>query len=151
MTGARAFVDTNVLIYSHDTSNPIKQERARVVIGDLWRTGHGCVSIQILQELFVTLIRKAPEPLTAIHAAEAVRDVARWTVHSPVPEDVLAAIDLRQRAQISFWDAMILRSAAALGCSVLYTEDLNAGQRYDGVEVVNPFAGASNGAGELAP
>jgi predicted nucleic acid-binding protein len=52
---------------------------------------------------------------------------------------VLAAIELHERASLSFWDAMILRSAASLGCGTLYTEDLNAGQSYDGVVVKNPF------------
>jgi len=60
-------------------------------------------------------------------------------VHEPQPSDVIAAIDVSDRYRISFWHAMIVRSAAALGCDVLYTEDLNAGQRYDGVLVVDPF------------
>lgn len=60
--------------------------------------------------------------------------------HAPTGQDVLAAIDVAGRYEISFWDAMIVRSASALGCEVLYTEDLNAGQEYDGVLVVDPFA-----------
>ena len=98
------------------------------------------VSIQVLQELFVTLTRKLPRPLDGDAAESAVEDFALWTVHAPAAGDVLAAIRLHDRHRIPFWDAMIVRSAAQLGCDVLYSEDLSAGQRYDGVLVVDPFA-----------
>ena len=58
---------------------------------------------------------------------------------SPGPNAVRAAIDIHQRTGASFWDAMILRSAQELGCQILYSEDLNAGQEYEGVEVRTPF------------
>ena len=73
-------------------------------------------------------------------AESAVEDFALRTVHAPAAGDVLAAIRLHDRHRIPFWDAMIVRSAAQLGCDVLYSEDLSAGQRYDGVLVVDPFA-----------
>lgn len=136
----RAFVDTNVLVYAHDATAGSKRETAVALVERLWDSGHGCVSIQVLQELFVTLTRKLPHPLQAEASTNAVEDFARWTVHAPVVEDVLAAIRLHERHGISFWDAMIVQSAAQLGCDVLYSEDLNAGQRYDGVLVVDPFA-----------
>ena len=60
-------------------------------------------------------------------------------MHTPTAPDVLAAVDLHERYQISFWDAMILQSAARRGCQVVWSEDLNAGQTYQGVRVVNPF------------
>ena len=60
-------------------------------------------------------------------------------LHVPAADDILAAIGIHQRTGISFWDAMIVRSAAALGCDTILSEDLNAGQRYDGVLVVDPF------------
>jgi predicted nucleic acid-binding protein len=136
----RAFVDTNVLVYAHDETAGPKRSTAGALVGRLWESGHGCVSIQVLQELFVTLTGKLPRSLDADAATNAVEDFARWTVHAPGTEDVLAAIRLHERHHISFWDAMIIRSAGQLGCDVLYTEDLNAGQQYDGVKVVNPFA-----------
>ena len=95
--------------------------------------------MQVLQELFVNLTRKVPKPLSAREAAVLVEDLFAWTVHSPGPRDVLYAIELHERAGVSFWDAMILTSARSLGCRVLYSEDLSAGQSYDGVLVVNPF------------
>lgn len=137
----RAFVDSNVLVYAHDEGSGEKFDRAQALVRRLWDDRTACVSVQVLQELFVTLTRKLPTPVDPAEARAAVEDFARWTVHRPGPVDVLAAIDISERARISFWDAMIVQSSIALGCDVLYSEDLNAGQRYDGVVVVDPFAG----------
>jgi predicted nucleic acid-binding protein len=93
----------------------------------------------VLQEFFVTTTRKIPKPLDAPAAAQIVGDLAHWHVHTPAADDVLAAIDIHQRAGTSFWDAMILRSAKELGCQVLHSEDLNPGQEYDSVLLRNPF------------
>jgi predicted nucleic acid-binding protein len=76
--------------------------------------------------------------------AEAlIEDLSAWTVHSPGVRDVLYAIELHERMDVSFWDAMILTSANSVGCRVLYSEDLGAGQNYNGVLVVNPFDATS--------
>lgn len=94
----------------------------------------------MLQELFVTLTRKLVRPLEPDAARQVAQTMSHWVVHSPGVEDVDAAIGLHERHRISFWDAMIVQSVVALGCDVLYSEDLNAGQRYDGVLVVDPFS-----------
>jgi predicted nucleic acid-binding protein len=134
------FVDTNALVYAHDTSAGPKRAAATVLVERLWESGHGCVSIQVLQELFVTLTRKLPRPIDTNTAEKAVEDLSSWTVHARGADDVLGAIRIHERYRISFWDAMVVRSAAALGCDTQLSEDLNAGQRYDGVLVVDPFA-----------
>jgi predicted nucleic acid-binding protein len=138
---ARAFVDTNVLVYAYDAASGEKHRRARALLEELLDSRRGCVSVQVLQELYVTLTRRVSSPLDSRTAGAVVGAFATWTTHAPAAEDVLAAIELHERAQISFWDAMIVRSASALDCEVLFTEDLNAGQQYDGVLVVDPFAG----------
>ncbi len=137
---ARAFVDTNVLVYAHDESAGPKRHVGERLLEGLWGDGGGCVSIQVLQELFVTLTRKIPALLDLEAARNVVQDFTKWTVHAPDADDVVAAIRLHERDRISFWDAMIVQSAATLGCDMLYSEDLNAGQRYEGVLVVNPFS-----------
>lgn len=136
----RAFVDTNILVYAHDETAGPKREAARAIVEQLWESGRGCISVQVLQELFVTLTQKLPSPLDRPTATRVVEDFAEWTVHAPVADDVLRAIRFQGRHRTSFWDAMIVQSASQLGCDLLYSEDLNAGQRYDGVLVVNPFA-----------
>lgn len=141
--GGRRFVDSNLFVYAHDASAGRKREVARDLIAGLWESRSGCLSVQVLQELFVNLTRKVPKPLPARDAATLVEDLSAWRVHSPGPRDVLAAIEFHEKTGVSFWDAMILTSARSLGCRVLYSEDLNAGQSYDGVLVVNPFETAA--------
>lgn len=143
MSGNRRFVDTNILVYAHDTSAGVKQERARALLEELWDTRDGCLSVQILQEFFVNVTRKIPKPLDAAAAKEIIADLSRWRVHVPAPDDVLGAIGLHQRTGISFWDAMMIRSAVEIGCEVVYSEDLNHGQLYDSTRVENPFLDAS--------
>jgi predicted nucleic acid-binding protein len=137
--GERRFVDTNLFVYAHDESAGRKREIARDLITGLWESRSGCASVQVMQELFVNLTRKVPKPLCAREAAALIEDLSAWTVHSPGVRDVLYAIELHELMDVSFWDAMILTSANSLGCRVLYSEDLSAGQTYDGVLVVNPF------------
>jgi predicted nucleic acid-binding protein len=134
------FVDSNVLVYAHDDTAGAKFVRAQALLADLWRSGRGRLSIQVLQEFFVTTTRKVRRPVESEAAEKAVSYLGRWTLHRPDVKDVLAAIDGHRRHRISFWDAMILHSAAELGCSVIWSEDLGDGQTYDGVRVVNPFA-----------
>ncbi len=133
------FIDTNILIYAFDTSTGEKHKKASVLIQDLWRGENGCISIQVLQEFYVNATRKAPNVLDPLKAATAIRDFSSWKVHRPDTEDVLAAITIQQRYQISFWDAMIIHSAQETNCQTLWTEDLSDGQDYGGVRVDNPF------------
>ena len=139
MSGNRQFVDTNILVYAHDVTAGDKHSRARALVEELWGTRQGCLSVQVLQEFFVTTTRKIPKPLEAQAAAQIIDDLAHWHVHTPGVTDVRAAIDIHRRTGASFWDAMILRSAQELRCHILHTDDLSAGQQYDGVEVRNPF------------
>jgi|SRR5579875_1320751 predicted nucleic acid-binding protein len=140
MSGNRSFVDSNVLVYAHDATAGDKRDRAHALLAELWESREGCLSVQVLQEFFVTVTRKIPKPLDTDSAAQAIADFSRWRVHSPDASDVLGAIDIHRRQKISFWDGMIVRSAARLGCAKLYSEDLSPGQDYEGVEVRNPFA-----------
>ena len=139
MSGDRQFIDTNVLVYAHDVTAGGKHDRARALVEELWITREGCLSVQVLQEFFVTTTRKIPKPLEPAAAMRIIEDLARWHVHAPAAADVIAATDIHQQAGTSFWDAMILRSADELGCAILHSEDLNPGQAYAGVRVRNPF------------
>jgi predicted nucleic acid-binding protein len=134
------FVDTNILVYAHDSSGGAKADRARRVLEGLWETASGCVSVQVLQEFFVTVTRKVPHPLTASRASAIVENLTGWRVHSPKAEDVLAAIEIHTRRRISFWDALIVRSAVQLGCRQILSEDLSPGPVQAGLSVRNPLA-----------
>lgn len=94
---------------------------------------------RLSEEFFVTITRKVPHPLDPAAAESLLRELSTWTVFAPETRDVLAAIALHRRAGIAFRDAMILHSATELGCDVVWSEDLNAGQVYGGVTVRSPF------------
>jgi len=133
------FVDTNILIYAHDRSAGGKHTRAGELIQDLWRSGSGCLSVQVLQEFYVNVTQKVPKPLPPEVAGQIIADLSVWQVHRPGVADILDAIRLQGRYQLSFWDAMIVASAIQLGCQTIWSEDLNPGQVYDQVTVASPF------------
>lgn len=134
----REFVDTNLLIYAHDRTATSKRPVANRLIHRLWASGGGCLSVQVLQEFYVNCTRKLG--LSTREAEAQVDHLSAWRVHSPAAADVIGAIHLHRRHGISFWDAMIVQSASRLGCEILWTEDLNAEQEFEGVRVKNPFA-----------
>jgi len=133
------FVDTNVLVYAHDRSAGRKHEIAKELVKRLWESRQGCLSVQVLQEFYVTVTRKVAQPIQPEEAAVLIRDLSYWRIHTPTAQDVLSAIDLQTYYRISFWDAMVIHSALCLGCGVIWSEDLSDGQMYHQVTVKNPF------------
>ena len=134
------FVDTNVLVYAFDASAGRKHFAARALLERLWNERMGCLSIQVLQEFFVTITHKVVNRLSVDEAAARIHEFTVWNVFSPDSNDVLAAIALHKKAQLSFWDAMVVHAAAEIGCRILWTEDMSSGQILEGVEIRNPFA-----------
>jgi predicted nucleic acid-binding protein len=134
------FVDTNILMYAHDTSAGAKHERAKALLEELWRDRSGVVSTQVLQELAVNLRRKTAKPLDAKATREVVADYLTWQVVVNRGESILEALDLEERYQISFWDALVVHAAQSAGTKVLYSEDLSDGQHYGPLRVINPFS-----------
>lgn len=136
---ARCFVDTNILMYAHDTSAGAKHARAKAVIEDLWRDRSGVISTQVLQELSVNLRRKSGRPLDLKATREIVTDYLSWEVVVNTGESILEALEIEARYRISFWDALVIQAAETAGAPVLYSEDLSDGQMYGTVRVVNPL------------
>ena len=134
---ARSFFDTNVLIYADDKAAPAKQRKAVNLVAEHRRAGTGVVSLQVLQEYFVTVTRKLQ--VDAAIARRKVELLAEFDVAAPEVADILAAIDLHRLHGFSFWDALILRASKQAGCSVLYSEDMQGAREIDGVGIVNPF------------
>jgi predicted nucleic acid-binding protein len=133
------FVDTNILMYAHDTSAGQKHARAKALVEELWRDRTGVVSTQVLQELAVNLRRKARRPLDPKATRDIVTDYLTWHVVVNSGESIVGALDLEARYQISFWDALVIHAAQASGADTLYSEDLSDGQTYGSVSVVNPL------------
>lgn len=135
----KIFVDTNILVYAHDISAGVKHKNAHNLIRELWETRRGCLSVQVLQEFYVTVTQKVPQPMGLNTAKNILQDLSYWEIHEPKANDVIQAVDIQRRYQVSFWDAMILQSALQLECNLLWSEDLNPGQLYDNLILVNPF------------
>ena len=134
------FCDTNVIIYAYDQSAGVKHRQARELLDRIWASRAGSLSLQVLQESYVTLTRKLSPAYTASEARAIVADLTTWpSVIEPTRLDVIGAIDRSASWRISFWDALILIAAKRARASVVWSEDLNDGQSYDDVLVQNPF------------
>jgi predicted nucleic acid-binding protein len=136
---AKAFVDTNILVYAYDQGAGIRHEKALALVKQLWLEGNGTLSTQVLQEFYVNVRRKAQRPITAEQARALISDYLAW---DPIVNDgaaMLEAIDVEKRYQLSFWDSLIVAAARKGGASIIYSEDFNHGQRFGSVEVKNPF------------
>jgi predicted nucleic acid-binding protein len=135
------FVDTNILVYAHDRSAGLKHERARQLLERLWDSGQGVLSTQVLQELCINLRRKVTPPLAVNAIRGLIQDYMSWEIVVNTPASVTQALDIEVRYETSFWDALILQAAESSGATILYTEDLSAGQHYGSVQVINPLMG----------
>jgi len=134
----RVFVDTNVWVYAVDADEPAKQARARAVL-DPSSAQRLVTSAQVLGEFYVTVTRKFERAIAYDVADRMVERMARLPVVPIDADRVLAAMDGARTWGISYWDALILASARAAGCTRLLTEDLADGETYGGVLVENPF------------
>lgn len=135
----KVFLDTNLLVYLFDGDAPAKQERARALLADPGLAGKLLISVQVLQEFYVTVTRKLAHPLDPGMAYRAVQDLTALTV---VPTDaslVLLAIARSRKDQLSFWDALIVEAAISGGADRLLTEDMQDGRVHESLRVENPF------------
>lgn len=133
------FVDTNVLLYARDASEPEKQPLARRWLDVLWERRTGRLSYQVLNEYYVAATRKLRPGLGQSLARADVQDLMAWR---PIVLDeamVKDAWHLEDRFGLSYWDALIVAAAREAGCDHLLTEDLQHGQDLDGVMVIDPF------------
>jgi predicted nucleic acid-binding protein len=134
---AESFIDTNVLLYAVSTVEDEAEKRA--IARKLLATPEWGISVQVLQEFYVNVVRPPRPAMTHADAADAIREMLRRPTVATDAGLVLEGLRLKARYQLSYWDAAIVAAARALGAAVLYTEDLRDGQVYDGVKVTNPF------------
>jgi predicted nucleic acid-binding protein len=134
------FVDTNILLYAHDVSDPVKQSVARGLLEGLWANRTGTLSTQILQELYVVATRKFTPPMSSTQAREIVSLYGTWPLIQVDLSLILAATELEERHSLSFWDALVVEAARRAGATRLVTEDLQGGSIVAGVRIENPFA-----------
>ena len=136
----RFFLDTNIFVYSFDQSAPAKARRARQLIRDALTTQMGIVSFQVVQEFFNVALRRFSQPMQAADAAQYLNAVFRplLAVHSS-PALYAEALFLHAQSGISWFDSLIVSAAIQARCEILFSEDLQHGQRFGSLQVRNPF------------
>jgi len=137
------FVDTNVLVYARDASEPEKQPQAAAWIDHLCRTRTARLSFQVLQEYYATTTRKLEPGLTPEQARADVRDLLAWRPVSVGTDLLELGWSVEDRFGLSCWDALIVAAARIAGCECLLTEDLQHGAELEGLQVVSPFRAAA--------
>jgi len=138
---AKFFVDTNILLYAGSNAAE-DQAKRQIARGLLTRPDIG-FSAQVLQEFYAVAVTKQRLKMTHDEALAVLQSLAAFPVWPVTRNLVLEAIVAKQRYGISYWDAAIIAASKQMGCGTLYSEDLNAGQNYDGVTVVDPFAASA--------
>lgn len=134
----RSFIDTNVLIYAEASDAPQKQRAALALLKGLYEQNQGVLSTQILQEYCNVALKKLK--LSAQYVRSQLDMYEQFEVVQVTPSIIRAGLDLHQTRNISFFDAIVLASAHASGCNVIWTEDMNAGEVVNGVCITNPFS-----------
>ena len=137
MLSRQIFVDTNILVYAHDRDAGDRHHLARDRVAGLWSLPMApAISVQVLQELYVNLVRKG---VSDHDARQAVTDYGEWHVVDNDRALLMDSIGLREQWGTSLWDALILAAARRAQAGVLWSEDFSTGQSYDGITVVNPL------------
>lgn len=137
MSADHLFVDTNILVYAHDLDAGIKHRLAAARVKELWyRAVSPSISVQVLQEFYVNLIRKGISPETA---RDTTTNYMQWNVVDNDRSLLKDGMRLKERWKISFWDALILAAAIRSKARIIWSEDLNSNQNYNGITVINPF------------
>ena len=142
MSAKQIFVDTSILVYAHDIDAGEKYEIAKKQLGGLWEIPiTPAVSVQVLREFYVNLLKKE---VALEEAKQAVVDYMRWTVVENSVALLLKGIEVQEKWQLSFWDALILAAAIQAKAKVLWSEDFAHRRLYDQVRVINPLVPAAN-------
>ena len=137
---ARFFLDTNVFVYTFDTSAPAKAKRALQLVRQAVDTGQGIVSYQVVQEFFNVALRRFAQPLTVAEAEQYLVTVFRplLAVHSS-PVLYQEALHLSGKHQLAWYDSLIVAAALEGNCETLFSEDLQHGQTIEKLRIENPF------------
>ena len=131
------FIDTNIFVYANDARDTEKQKKAISIITNLVKTQEGVVSTQVLQEYAYVAIAKLRQRAEIV--LRQLKILETFEVVNQSPELIRRAVEIMQTYKISFWDSCIISNAEQANCSQIYSEDLNSGQYYSGVKIVNPF------------
>ncbi len=136
----KIFIDTNILVYAHDNQAGEKQIRAARLVENCWHNQSGVLSLQVLQETYVTLTQKIKKPLPSRTAKSLIQKYGHWEIVLLDVDNLINAIDLQKKHQLSFWDALIVQAALMAECSQIFSEDFSSDGHISGLTINNPFA-----------
>jgi predicted nucleic acid-binding protein len=139
MNEDRIFVDTNILVYGHDADAGEKHVLVQGILAEPWDHWTGVLSVQVLQEFYVTMTRKVLHPLPSNKVRNIIQDYFSWQIEVNAPLSVLVASRIEGNYRISFWDALIVTAASRAKAAKILTEDLRTGQIIEGILIENPF------------
>jgi predicted nucleic acid-binding protein len=135
----KVFVDTNVLVYTRDASEPEKQQQAMDWMTYLWTSQTGRLSFQVLQEFYVTVTQKLQPGMEPQSARNDVRSLFAWHPIEVGARTMQGAWVIQDRFKLSWWDALIVSAAQIAECLYILTEDLQENQVFGNVKVIDPF------------
>jgi len=134
------FVDTNIFIYAQDETDPVKTKKARELLVSLVSSKRGRVSTQVIQEFCNVMVKRSAAPLRTADARRIVRELlAPMSGHQPDVQFYLRSLELFEQHSLSFYDALIVQAAIDLNCETLYSEDMQHGQKFGNLTIINPF------------
>jgi len=133
----KIFIDTNILVYTVDNSNPEKKNTAKKLLAEIISRHMGVISTQVMQEYYVVATKKLQ--MDPVISKALLTHLQNFEIVSPSPQIIFNAIDCSILNRLSFWDALIVAAAASAKCSEIWTEDLNHDQVIQGVRIKNPF------------
>ncbi|MDA3810912.1 MAG: PIN domain-containing protein [Spirochaetaceae bacterium] len=134
----KVFIDTNIIVYANDRRDREKQEKALQLISKLLVTDRGTISTQVLQEYASVALSKLHQEHEII--LRQIKLLESFEVIRQSPDMIRRALEIKHSYKIGFWDSCIISNAEFANCSIIYSEDLNGGQYYSGIKIVDPFA-----------
>jgi predicted nucleic acid-binding protein len=131
------FIDTNILVYAYDADEGAKHRRVVEILDELWESGTGALSTQVLQEFYSVVTRR--KKMSRELARQRIASYGEWCVVRTNPELLVMASLLEERNQLQWWDALVIEAALRSGATTLLSEDLQHGQQFGTLTVRNPF------------
>ncbi len=136
----RFFLDTNIFVYSFDQRSAAKARRAKQLIREALTTQKGVISYQVVQEFFNVALKRFSQPMQTADAEQYLSTVFRPLLGVHSSQALYAeALHLHAQSGLSWYDSLIVSSAIQARCDLLFTEDLQHGQRFGSLQVRNPF------------
>jgi len=141
----KCFVDTNILVYSRDASEPDKQAKARQWLTQLWQQETGRISAQVMNEYYVTVTQKLKPGLSREQARSDLRALGVWQPLEISTHLIESAWEVQDQYAYSWWDSLVIASALFLDCHYLLSEDMQHEQSVGTLKIINPFLIDFNG------